>query len=156
MKEALDNAVEELKRVDHLFYVSLKYTRTVDVLRSVIERIINAFDFCIDSMLKHAKENKLLTDIPTNAGLKCELLKDTYPETTELLDYINFYLKLKRILRANYNKREEYRRHVTMISTLDKGEVVEVDIDLIKEYYEYTKNFLKFVSITLYGEREEV
>jgi hypothetical protein len=156
MKEALDNAVQELKRVDHLFYVSLKYTRTVDVLRSVIERIINAFDFCIDSLLKHAKENKLVADIPKNAGLKCELLKETYPENTELLDYINFYAKLKKILRARYTKREEYRRHVTMISTLDKGEIVEVDIDLVKEYYEYTKSFVKFVRTTLYGEQEEV
>ena len=33
MKEALDNAKEELKRVDHLFYVSLKYTRTADMMR---------------------------------------------------------------------------------------------------------------------------
>jgi hypothetical protein len=156
MEEALDNAILELKRVDHLFYVSLKYTRTVDVIRSVVQRIINALDFGLDSLLKHAKENKLIKEIPTNAGLKCELLKETYPENTELLDYVNFYLKLKRILRADYGKREEYRRHVTMISTLGKGEVVEVDIDLLKEYYEKTNNFVKLVRITLYGEQEEI
>ena len=45
MKEALDNAKEELKRVDHLFYVSLKYTRTADMMRHLIERLINAFSF---------------------------------------------------------------------------------------------------------------
>ena len=32
--------IEELKRVDHLVYVSLKYTRTVDVIRSIIDRLI--------------------------------------------------------------------------------------------------------------------
>ncbi len=29
MKEAIEKAQEELKRADHLFYVSLKYTKTV-------------------------------------------------------------------------------------------------------------------------------
>ena len=43
-----------------------------------------------------------------------------------------------------------------MISTLGKGEVVEVDIDLLKEYYEKTNNFVKLVRITLYGEQEEI
>lgn len=48
MKEAITNAVEELKRVDHLIYVSLKYTRTVDVIRSVINRLIESYNAIID------------------------------------------------------------------------------------------------------------
>ena len=40
MTENLENAKEELKRIDHLIYVTLKYTRTVDVLLSVVERMI--------------------------------------------------------------------------------------------------------------------
>ena len=42
MIETLENAKEELKRVDHLIFVSLKYTRTVDVLLNVINRIISS------------------------------------------------------------------------------------------------------------------
>ncbi len=42
MLESLDLAKEEIKRADHLMYVSLKYTRTVDILKSIIERLINA------------------------------------------------------------------------------------------------------------------
>ena len=41
-KESIDKAKEELKRVDHLFFVSLKYTKTVDVIKSLIDRLINA------------------------------------------------------------------------------------------------------------------
>ena len=41
MIESLENAKEELKRIDHLIYVTLKYTRTVDVLLSVVERMVN-------------------------------------------------------------------------------------------------------------------
>lgn len=153
MEEALDNAIQELKRVDHLFYVSLKYTRTVDMMRHMIERIISTLDFCIESLLKHAKENKLITDIPNNSGLKSELLKNTYPDNQEIINYVNFYMKLKKVLRSEYSKREEYRRHVTMISIIGK-EVVEVSIDSLKEDYETTKNFINLVRTVLYGEKE--
>jgi len=156
MKEAYDLAVQELKRVDHLFWVSLKYTRTVDVIKHVIDRLINCFSFGFESLLKYAKEKKLITNIPTNEGLRCDLLKKTFSENVELIDYINFYLKLRKLSKAEYTKREEFRRHVTMIATIDKGEVVEVDIDSLKQDYEKTKIFIKFVKKIINEEKEEV
>ena len=153
MEEALNNAVQELKREDHLFYVSLKYTRTVDMMRHMIERLISTIDFGTESLLKHAKENKLIASIPSNAGLRSELVKKVYHDNQEIISYINFYMKLRKILRADHSKREEYRRHVTMISNVG-GEIVEVSIDTLKEDYETTKNFIKLVKKTLDGEEE--
>ena len=155
MKESFDEAVQELKRVDHLFWVSLKYTRTVDVIKNVIERLINCIGFGLESLLKYAKEKKLITSIPTNAGLRCDLLKKTFPDNLELIDYINFYLRLMKLSRAEYTRREEFRRHVTMIATIDKGEVVEVSIDSLKEDYEKTRIFISFVKKIINEEKEE-
>jgi len=155
MKESFEYAVEELKRVDHLFWVSLKYTRTVDVIKNVIERLINCIGFGLESLLKYAKDKKLVTTIPTNAGLRCNLLKKTFPDNTELIDYINFYLRLRKLSKAEYTKKEEFRRHVTMIATIDKGEIVNVDIDTLKEDYEKTKNFITFVKRIINEEKEE-
>ena len=45
MDDALYDAEKELKRVDHLIYVSLKYTRTVDVFKNIIKRLISTIDF---------------------------------------------------------------------------------------------------------------
>jgi len=155
MKESFDLAVQELKRVDHLFWVSLKYTRTVDVIKHVIDRLISCIGFGLESLLKYAKEKKLVTNIPANAGLRCDLLKKTFPENLELVDYINFYLKLRKLSKAEYAKKEEFRRHVTMIATIDKGEIVNVDIDILKEYYERTKVFIFFVKKIINEEKEE-
>lgn len=145
MKESFDEALQELKRVEHLFWVSLKYTRTVDVIKHVIERLISCIGFGLEAILKYSKEKKLITEIPSNAGVRCELLKKTYPDNLELGDYINFYLRLRKLSRAEYAKKEEFRRHVTMIATIDKGEIVNVDIDVLKEYYGKTKEFIAFV-----------
>ncbi|MBS3096141.1 hypothetical protein J4480_01755 [Candidatus Woesearchaeota archaeon] len=155
MKESFDNAVQELKRVDHLFWVSLKYTRTVDVIKHVIERLISCIGFGLEALLKYAKEKKLVANIPVNEGLRCDLLKKTFPDNTELIDYINFYLRLRKLDKAEYKKREEFRRHVTMIATIDKGEIVEVSIDVLKEYYENTRNFISFVKKIINEEKED-
>ena len=155
MKDTFDEAIQELKRVDHLFWVSLKYTRTVDVIKHVIDRLINCIGFGLESLLKYAKEKKLITTIPANEGLRCDLLKKTFPDNTELIDYINFYLRLRKLSKAEYTRREEFRRHVTMIATIDKGEVVEVSIDTLKEDYEKTRTFIAFVKKIINEEKEE-
>ena len=41
------DADEELKRADHMIYVTLKYTRTADVIHNILKRLINAFDVSI-------------------------------------------------------------------------------------------------------------
>ena len=155
MQESFEEAVQELKRVDHLFWVSLKYTRTVDVIKHVIERQISCMSFGLEAILKYAKEKKIITNIPSNAGLRCDLLKSTFPQNQELLDYITFYTLLRKLSKAEFKRREEFRRHVTMIAMIDKGEVMEVDIDKLKEYYDYTKKFVHFVKRTINEEKEE-
>ena len=154
MKEALDNAKDELKRVDHLFYVSLKYTRTADMMRHMIDRLINALSFGIESLLKYAKENKKISTIPNNPKMRCDLLLKTFPEE-EFRNYINLYLMLRKIIRCEYSKREEYRRHVTMICVMDKGEVIEINIDVLKEHYYAARAFVDCVSRIIEGREED-
>lgn len=147
--EYIDEAREELKRVDHLVYVSLKYTRTVDVIRSVIERMLNSFNFTILGLLEYAKEKKKLKDYPSAHVLRCDTLQRVFPENDILKEYIAFYQLLRKINRADYTKREEYRRHVTMVANLDDGGVMEVDIDLLEEYYQKAKSFVEFAKYTV-------
>ena len=153
MREALENAIQELKRVDHLFWVSLKYTRTVDVIRHTVQRLVNVFDFGLDSILKQAKDDKLIEEVPKIPGQKCDMLKKTFPDNNKLLEYVKLYVKLRKILKAEYSKREEYRRHVTMTVKVD-GETIDVDIDLLREYYDKSKEFIHLVRAMVEGEKE--
>jgi hypothetical protein len=101
------------------------------------------------------EEEKIIEEIPGNpvqkAGLAAEKCEDeTFKETVEL------YLMLRRLMRAPYTKREEYRRHVTMIVDFE-GESKEVDIDLLKEYYDRGAVFLSSLKkrVEPYRDREE-
>lgn len=131
--EYLREATEELKRVDHLIYVSLKYTRTVDVIRNVINRLVMCFDSVINGMLKEAEEQGKLFEMPVSPKVKCQELLKLSPKQS-LKDMVDFYLLMRMLLRCEYDKEVEYRRHVAMIAHLSDGDL-KVDIDKVTEFY---------------------
>ncbi len=145
MKDYLDKLRSELKRADHLFYVSLKYTRTVDVIRSVIQRLINAFDVGIEGILKKKKRRKKTLEMPEQPRKRCEVIKELFPEDKKLINFIDFYLNLRNIIQAEYDKAHEYRRNVKMITHLGPENDLDVNIDLILEYYNKTKKFEEYI-----------
>lgn len=140
--ESLAEAKEELKRVDHLIYVSLKYTRTVDVIKSIIERMINSFDFSIKAGLEYAKDKRKIKAIPANVVERGNAFLSLFgPQDESLKDYVDFYILLRKINRAHFERAREFRRHVTMTAFLEEGEI-EIDIDIITEYYHKIRNFI--------------
>jgi len=144
MNKYLDNAQQELKRTDHLIYVSLKYTRTVDIIKSIIERLINAYDLGIMALLDMFKEKGMVDKIPKSPGLKTKILRELYKDQKIILEFIDFYHLLRDLSRADFKRKNEFRRHVTMTAMLQEG-AVEINIDSITEYYHRTKIFLKLV-----------
>jgi len=152
MVDFLEDAREEMKRADHLLYVSLKYTRTVDVLKSLIDRLVSTIDVLIDSLLEHALDKKMISEKPDNLGLKGELAKKTFKDPI-IDEMVNFSLFLKQVNRAEYKKSREFRRHVTMSTVTDIG-IVNVDIDTIKEDYFQTRSYLEHAETIIFGEKE--
>jgi len=144
MFDSLDNAKEELKRADHLFYVSLKYTRTVDVIKSIVERLINGYLFAIEALLVFEKERGVVEDLPKIPKLRADLIKELYETDDFLQDAIDFFLFLRKINKAEFSRKNEYRRHVTMTAVLGEH-TIDVKIDTIKEYFEKTKEFVAHV-----------
>jgi hypothetical protein len=120
MTSFIEQAREEMKRADHLLYVSLKYTRTVDVIKSLIDRLVNSIDAVTDSLLDYALEKKKVKEKPENLGLRAELAKKTFKDTT-ITEMIEFGMFLKQINRAEYKRSKEYRRHVTMTVISENG-----------------------------------
>ena len=144
MQEALINAREELKRADHLIYVSLKYTRTVDVIKSIVKRLINAFDYGIDSLLIYYKEHQEIDEIPQTPRVKAKTIQKIYENNLDLSTFMDLYVLFRKVDRARFDKRLEFRRHVTMTAYLDEGEI-ELNIDIIGDYFNKTKQFIEYV-----------
>ncbi|MFA5797148.1 MAG: hypothetical protein WC916_03885 [Candidatus Woesearchaeota archaeon] len=142
MKESIENAVEELKRVDHSIFVSLKYTRTVDILINILTRMVDCYEFLFESLLKYALEHKLAYEIPNTPKERCVALKRIYKEQ-EVHDNVDLYLLLKAMLKTTYTRENEYRRHVTMKSIIAGREEI-ININIISQYYEVLTSFFHF------------
>ena len=150
MEESLYEAKQELKRADHLIFVSLKYTRTVDVFKSIIQRLINVFDHLMDTLLKFKEQQ-----IPQVPRVKVELVKSLYASNELIQEYMCLYLFLRAVDRAQFDRTLEYRRHVTMTAHLDDKEI-EISIDIIEEYFNRVREFVEYVERLINGEIEQL
>ncbi len=143
MIELLDEAGEELKRADHLVYVSLKYTRTGDVLLNCLSRMMDCYDLLIEALLEYAKDTQDLERVPKSPLERGNLVKQLYPHQ-EVQDNIDLYFLLRKIFRAPHQREQEYRRHVAIVTAIDGREEV-VNINIITQYLEFQKAFYGFV-----------
>ncbi len=153
MQESLNEAKEELKRVDHLIYVSLKYTRTVDVLQNTISSMIDAYDYMLDALLKYALEQGKIESVPVSPRERGDIIKEVF-EDQIIRDNVDLYFLLRKLSRSNPERENEYRRNVTMISYVDNRKEL-VNIDIITDYFAFQTNFLNYVASMMLKEEED-
>jgi hypothetical protein len=150
--ESLDDAREELKRVDHLIYVSLKYTRTVDVFLNAVGRMIDAYEFMFDAVLKHAVEHKKIKDVPKTPIEKGNLVLELYPDDLQFKQNVDMFFLLRKLAKSTaHTKEQEYRRHVTMRAQIDGREEI-LDIDNMTERYHMQMDFYGRVRKVIMGD----
>lgn len=143
LHDAIEEAHQEIKRADHLIFVSLKYTRTTDVIKSVIQRLSNTLGFLIESLLIKAEAEDKIKEIPVSPGQRAEVAKKHYQDE-KIHKMVEFYLLLRKILRSQYSAEQEYRKDVTLIVDLGDDEL-EINLPLIHEYYEKTNDYANYV-----------
>lgn len=143
MKNSLIDAKEEFKRCDHLLYVSLKYTRTVDVIKSLISRLISTYGFMVDALLKKKK----VKEIPEQIGLKIDMIRKLFADDEMIMKNIDDFMMLRKLDKAEYTRHKEYRRPVHMLAKVDDKEV-HIGIDEMMGYYQQLKELLDFFEET--------
>lgn len=155
MNENLENAKEELKRADHLIFVSLKYTRTCDVIKHIVDRIINTIDFTFTALLEDLKEKNKIKDVPNAPIPKANLVKELFKDDALIQEFSSLFIHLRKISKANFSRSCEFRRHVTMTVVVEE-ETFTIDIDKITEYFKKTKELFAHVSELLGADSESV
>lgn len=139
IEDEVDSAYGQLQRADHLLYVTLKYTRTGDIIRNTIKRLITTFDFTVLEILEVAKDNKKIKEIPVSPIERTDLLLKVFPRDKELKSFYDLYFLLKKIDKSKFKVKEEYRKNVTLIT-----DEIEVNIEVLKGYFLKIKAFVEF------------
>lgn len=137
-----DKATDEVKRIDHMIYVSLKYTRTADVLKNTLSRMIDCLGFVIEGILTIAEGKNQIIEVPISPGAQVNSLRSIHGENETISEIIEFFLYLRKVYNSEYRAIKEFRRHVAMIATLPNGDEEEINIDIITEYYHKCKRLV--------------
>jgi hypothetical protein len=154
IQDILIEAREELKRLEHIIYVSLKYTRTVDVIINAVKRLVNIYDLMIEALLEKAKMEDKIDVLAKSPALRATKLAEIYEDDAQLQKYLSFYAFLKTVLKLPYTKREEFRRHVTLVVELGNC-TAEVDIDNLTNCEKFSHEFLVYADELVNGKKEE-
>lgn len=150
MEEILRSALSELKRSDHIYYVSLKYARTVDVIRNLVDRLITCLEFTAEALAKKRSSEGILPEWPDSKPDRAALimrLKDD-PIGKGIVELL---MELRKIRRANFERSKEFRKGVTMTVFLDSG-VREITTETVKDYLEMVKFHFEAVLKEIKGE----
>jgi len=138
------NQIEREKKIaEHLFYVSLKYTKTTDVILNLINRWVMMISISIDLILKNAKKNKKIKEIPTAPKAKELAVRQVTKDKTilEVMDMYSFFRKLPDLEKI---REFEFRKNVALrVMTYNKE--VKIDMDKLKEWNEKVNAFLEIV-----------
>ncbi len=126
------SSIDELKRVDHLIFVTLKYTRTVDIIRNVLIRLQAAMDSEIHDVMEWAVLEKKIDKVPPAPLMRVQYMEKMFKDN-KVKDITDFYMYMRNLANCEYKKKEEYRKNVAMVTKDD-----EVTIDKLKELAETT------------------
>jgi len=144
--QTLVESKKEMVRVDHLIFVSLKYSRTVDVIKSVIKRLISTYEIAMRALLENALEGEKLKQALHGPKTMRDAVNASYPEAK---DYMEFYRFLRELDKAKVDARlNEFRRHVTLVAKI-ANEPYYIKIETVEEYYEKTKKFIELAEKAL-------
>lgn len=144
----LEQIMKEKISADHLLYVSLKYTKTCDVILNLLKRWTIMIDLCLNALLAESKRKKKIKSIPSAPRQKIELTKKAYKNQPEVIEAIEIYEFFKRSEALHKEREHEFRKDVRLRIN-DQGKEVIINLDQLKEYARILENFISFVKQTL-------
>ncbi len=137
----MEEIIQEKISADHLLYVSLKYTKTCDVILNLILRWKRMIETSINGILKHAKKKKKISSISLNPIGKIEDVKKLFKKDKDFLQVIEMYEMFRKIEELKKERTGEFRKNVNL-KIFYKGKEINVNLEQLKIYAEKLEKFI--------------
>ena len=137
----MEEIIQEKISADHLLYVSLKYTKTCDVIVNLLLRWREMIETSIDEILKHAKKKKKISSVSLNPIGKIEQIKKLFKKDKEFLKIIELHEMFRKINELKKERIGEFRKNVAL-KIFYKGREINVNLEQLKIYAEMLEKFI--------------
>ena len=137
----MEEIIQEKISADHLFYVSLKYTKTCDVILNLLLRWRKMIETSINELLKHAKKKKKISSVSSNIVGKIEQIRKLFKKDKDFLEVIDMYEMLRKVEDLRKERIGEFRKNVTL-KIFYRGKEINVNLEQLKIYAELLEKFI--------------
>ena len=141
VSEVMEEIIQEKISADHLLYVSLKYTKTCDVIVNLILRWRKMIETAIDAMLQHAKKKKKISAVPSNPVGKIKEIRKLFKKDKEFLKVIDMYEMFRKIEDLRKERIGEFRKNVNL-KVFYRGKEININLEQLKIYADLLEKFI--------------
>jgi hypothetical protein len=137
----MEHIIKEKISADHLLYVSLKYTKTCDVIINLLLRWKILIELAMDKLVERAKKEKKWKPIPDAPRAKLVALKKIYADDELIIKTLTLYELFRDIESLDKVREHEFRKGVNLRATY-KGDIININLDMLKEYASVLERFI--------------
>jgi len=137
----MEDIIQEKISADHLLYVSLKYTKTCDVIRNLLLRWRRMIETAIEKILTRAKTKKKISAIPESPVGKLNEVKKLFKKDKNFIEVLELYEMMRKLEELRCERIGEFRKNVTL-RIFFRGEEININLEKLKEYAEKLEKFI--------------
>ena len=140
----MEDIIQEKISADHLLYVSLKYTKTCDVIQNLLIRWGKMIDVSLEQVLEKAHEKGKISEVPSSPIGRIQESRKLFKNDKNFLQVIEDYKMFRKIDKLKNERIGEFRKNVCL-KVQYQGKEVSIDLEKLKEYAERLEKFISTV-----------
>ncbi len=137
----MERIIKEKISADHLLYVSLKYTKTCDVIINLLLRWKIMIEMAMEKMIEQAQKLKKWKPVPEAPRAKLVQLKKIYEKDAVTSEVFKLYELFRDIENLDKVRENEFRKGVNLKVSY-KGETININLDKLREYSQLLEKFI--------------
>ena len=140
----MEKIIKEKISADHLLYVSLKYTKTCDVIINLLLKWKILIELGMERLIekaKKAKKWKPVSDAPRAQFMQLMQIYKNEPIVTEVFAIYELFRDIGQLEKV---RESEFRKGVNLKVTY-REQIVNVNLDKLKEYAQIVEKFISYL-----------
>jgi len=133
--------LKEKTSADHLLYVSMKYTKTCDVILNLIARWKSMMDISFDAIIQKYFDDGVIKQMPESPKQKIEFLKTYFKKHKAVQEAVPVYIFFKRVPDAKKTREGEFRKNVNL-KVIEQNAITDINLEKLKEYSGILERFI--------------
>ncbi|MBS3087688.1 hypothetical protein J4226_03775 [Candidatus Pacearchaeota archaeon] len=137
-----EEIIKEKTSADHLMYVSLKYTKTCDVILNLLARWKSLIEISFDAILEKGCEDGSIACMHATPKQRIEFINKYFSKDDAIQKVVPLYVFFKRVPELKKVRSGEFRKNVNLKIVVTPTKNVDINMEKLSEYYDVVEAFM--------------